>query len=192
MIESGSSGSGGGGGGGGSKSKQVSTRSGGSSSGQEVVEHKARPLSSFYDNNQSMDEDEATLANSLTVRGDTLTVCDELLEDDGRKFFDLLLRIAESRYHYRDELSGLDASEFDDDDFDDLTDDSENDDDDDLTDDSQDEDSDYLEEQRMQVRPPPPPPLPPPSPSLSLSLPLSLSLSLTLSLSLSLSLRGGG
>merc|ERR1719331_1971458 len=89
MIESGSSGSGGGGGGGGSKSKQVSTRSGGSSSGQEVVEHKARPLSSFYDNNQSMDEDEATLANSLTVRGDTLTVCDELLEDDGRTFFDL-------------------------------------------------------------------------------------------------------
>ena len=189
MIESGSSGSGGGGGGGGSKSKQVSTRSGGSSSGQEVVEHKARPLSSFYDNNQSMDEDEATLANSLTVRGDTLTVCDELLEDDGRTFFDLLLRIAESRYHYRDELSGFDASEFDDDDFDDLTDDSENDDDDDLTDDSQDEDSDYLEEQRMQVRPPSPPSslFPPPSPSLSPSLSLSLSLSLPLSLT-----EGGG
>merc|ERR1711904_206510 len=74
---------------------------------------------------QSYDEDEATLANSLTVRGDMLAVCDELLEDDGVKFFDLLLKIAESRYHYRDELSGLDAADFD-------------------------EDSDYLEEQRME------------------------------------------
>merc|ERR1739848_814574 len=93
---------------------------------------------------QSYDEDEATLANSLTVRGDMLAVCDELLEDDGVKFFDLLLKIAESRYHYRDELSGLDAADFDDDDFDDLTDDDDLTDEDEDESDEDDEDSDYL------------------------------------------------
>ena len=84
------------------------------------------------DDSDSDSEDEATLANSLTVKGDVLTVSDDLLEDDGGKFFDLMIKIAESRYHYRDDLDT--DSAFEDDDLDDLS----------------EEDSEYLEEQRME------------------------------------------
>ncbi|QDZ23273.1 stress response protein NST1 [Chloropicon primus] len=124
------------------------TAGGRQSSGSQGGAKKSR-LNPTYDSGGEDSSEDMTLSNSLTVRGDMLTVCDDLLEDDGQRFFDLLLKIAESRYHYRDELSGLDAAEFDDDDFDDLTDDE-----DDLTDeddeDTDNEDSDYLEEQRME------------------------------------------
>lgn len=138
------------------KAREIENRArqqgGGAVSSQQPEAKRSRLLpSAAFDGESSEDSSgEATLANSLTVRGDMLTICDELLADDGKRFFDLLLKIAESRYHYRDELSGLDAAEFDDDDFDDLSEE-----DDDLTDESDDddtdnEDSDYLEEQRME------------------------------------------
>ena len=138
------------------KAREIENRArqqgGGAVSSQQPEAKRSRLLpSAAFDGESSEDSSgEATLANSLTVRGDMLTICDELLADDGKRFFDLLLKIAESRYHYRDELSDLDAAEFDDDDFDDLSEE-----DDDLTDESDDddtdnEDSDYLEEQRME------------------------------------------
>jgi len=91
-----------------------------------------------YDADFDDDYGEPSLAHSLTVKGDVLTVTDELLENGGSKFFDLMMRIAESRYHYQDDFDAMNA--FDDDD----------DEDDDDFDDLSEEDSDFLEEQRME------------------------------------------
>ena len=97
---------------------------------------------------ESWDDDDAALANSLTVKGGALTVTDELLEDDGRRFFSLIEKLAEKRMKQADYF---DADPIYDDDDDDLSADEDDDDIPDLTSDElSDDDSEYLEEQRME------------------------------------------
>jgi hypothetical protein len=63
--------------------------------------------------------DHFNFGNSLTVKGGILTVADDLLKNDGKKFLDMMERLAERRMQ-REEEAGLDQDEYyDDDDEDD-------------------------------------------------------------------------
>ena len=114
--------------------------------------HERRSLAGFGSGHsvggESWDDDDDALANSLTVKQGALTVTDELLEDDGRRFFSLIEKLAEKRMKQADYF---DADPVYDDDDDDLSADEEDDDIPDLTSDElSDDDSEYLEEQRME------------------------------------------
>ncbi|CAO3600857.1 unnamed protein product [Absidia cylindrospora] len=84
--------------------------------------------------------DHFTFGNSLTVKGGILTVADDLLKNDGKKFLDMMERLAERRMQREDEMDLEQDDEYYDD---------EDDDDDDIYDDGNEEDT-RTEEQRME------------------------------------------
>ena len=137
------------GGGGGSGGSGPSGSGGGSeSSGTRLGDRDRRAAAGHSSGGESWDDDDAALANSLTVKGGALTVTDELLEDDGRRFFSLIEKLAEKRMKQADYF---DADPGYDDDDDDLSGEDEDGDLPDLTSDElSDDDSEYLEEQRME------------------------------------------
>jgi hypothetical protein len=61
--------------------------------------------------------DHFNFGNSLTVKGGILTVADDLLKNDGKKFLDMMERLAERRMQ-REEEAGVDQDEYYDDDDD--------------------------------------------------------------------------
>ncbi|ETS62645.1 hypothetical protein PaG_03289 [Moesziomyces aphidis] len=87
------------------------------------------------------------LGSSLTVKGGILTVADDMLKNDGRKFLEMMEQLAERRMH-REELTNAELAPSDDEDDVDGPDDV---DDEDIDDDEDDEEDDILtEEQRME------------------------------------------
>ncbi|KAI9275305.1 salt tolerance down-regulator-domain-containing protein [Helicostylum pulchrum] len=99
---------------------------------------------------------ESELTNTLTVSGSIITVADDLLKNDGKKFLDMMERLAETKMRKEKEVANMDNDEDDDDnegDDDDDDDDDEDDDDDDEDDENEDEDDEEdtrTEEQRME------------------------------------------
>ncbi|KAM3582985.1 Stress response protein nst1 [Umbelopsis sp. WA50703] len=83
--------------------------------------------------------DHFNFGNSLTVKGGILTVADDLLKNDGKKFLDMMERLAERRMQ-REEEAGIDQDDYYDDDDEE---------DDDAYEDEVDEDT-MTEEQRME------------------------------------------
>ncbi|KAI8577955.1 hypothetical protein K450DRAFT_249208 [Umbelopsis ramanniana AG] len=76
-------------------------------------------LSSRHGEHMMGNGDHFNFGNSLTVKGGILTVADDLLKNDGKKFLDMMERLAERRMQ-REEEAGLDQDEYyDDDDEDD-------------------------------------------------------------------------
>lgn len=73
--------------------------------------------------------------------GGVLTIADDLLKDGGRKFIEMMERLAERRIRREDEMSS-DAERFDDDDEDEDEEEYESDDDEDYEDEYEDEDED--------------------------------------------------
>lgn len=72
-----------------------------------------------HDEHMMSNGDHFNFGNSLTVKGGILTVADDLLKNDGKKFLDMMERLAERRMQ-REEEAGLDQDEYyDDDDEDD-------------------------------------------------------------------------
>ncbi|CBQ71211.1 conserved hypothetical protein [Sporisorium reilianum SRZ2] len=87
------------------------------------------------------------LGSSLTVKGGILTVADDMLKNDGRKFLEMMEQLAERRMH-REELTNAELAASDDEDDADGPDDV---DDDDIDEEEDDEEDDILtEEQRME------------------------------------------
>lgn len=87
------------------------------------------------------------LGSSLTVKGGILTVADDMLKNDGRKFLEMMEQLAERRMH-REELTNAELAASDDEDDVDGPDDV---DDEDLDEEDEDEEDEILtEEQRME------------------------------------------
>ncbi|GAC98555.1 hypothetical protein PHSY_006149 [Pseudozyma hubeiensis SY62] len=87
------------------------------------------------------------LGSSLTVKGGILTVADDMLKNDGRKFLEMMEQLAERRMH-REELTHAELGASDDEDDVDGPDDV---DDEDIDEEDEDEEDDILtEEQRME------------------------------------------
>ncbi|ORY87943.1 salt tolerance down-regulator-domain-containing protein [Protomyces lactucae-debilis] len=82
--------------------------------------------------------------NSLTVKGGVLTVADDLLKNDGKKFIEMMEQLAERRMQ-REEEAALEAQEYDDEDDDEYDDDIDSED----YDDEEEEQDALTEEQRM-------------------------------------------
>uniref|UniRef100_V5E6S9 Stress response protein NST1 n=2 Tax=Kalmanozyma brasiliensis (strain GHG001) TaxID=1365824 RepID=V5E6S9_KALBG len=88
------------------------------------------------------------LGSSLTVKGGILTVADDMLKNDGRKFLEMMEQLAERRMH-REELTNAELAASEDEEDVDGADDPE--DDDDADEEEDDEEDDILtEEQRME------------------------------------------
>ncbi|PWY98901.1 hypothetical protein BCV70DRAFT_207629 [Testicularia cyperi] len=87
------------------------------------------------------------LGSSLTVKGGILTVADDMLKNDGRKFLEMMEQLAERRMH-REEITAADlaSEDIDDDHPDDV------DDEDDLDEEDEDDEDDEIltDEQRME------------------------------------------
>ncbi|KAK9486717.1 salt tolerance down-regulator-domain-containing protein [Lipomyces starkeyi] len=94
--------------------------------------------------NHDIPRDFFNFGNSLTVQGGILTVADDLLKNDGKKFIEMMEQLAERRMAREEEA--LAATEYDDDDdYDDEEDDE------DYEDDEEDDEADSMsEEQRME------------------------------------------
>jgi hypothetical protein len=90
-------------------------------------EHSYDDDMSGDDYSDAYDEDRAPteffkFGNSLTVKGGVLTVADDLLKNDGKKFIEMMEQLAERRMQ-REEEAALEAQEYDDEDDDDYDDD---------------------------------------------------------------------
>lgn len=53
--------------------------------------------------NKSEEDDSFNFGKSLTVKGGILTVADDLLKNDGKKFLEMMERLAERRMRTRDD-----------------------------------------------------------------------------------------
>lgn len=83
------------------------------------VTHETHLPMDRHDEHMMGNGDHFNFGNSLTVKGGILTVADDLLKNDGKKFLDMMERLAERRMQ-REEEAGLDQDEYyDDDDEDD-------------------------------------------------------------------------
>ncbi|KAG2193000.1 hypothetical protein INT47_002551 [Mucor saturninus] len=114
-----------------------------------------RPKDNEDDDNLSTKSNQSEeLSNTLTVQGSIITVADDLLKNDGKKFLDMMERLAERKMRKEREVAESDDDDDDDneDEEDDDDDDDEEDDDDhdEEDDDDDDEEDSRTEEQRME------------------------------------------
>lgn len=108
---------------------------------------KRNPVPSTRRRGTNDGNDPFGLGSSLTVKGGILTVADDMLKNDGRKFLEMMEQLAERRMH-REELTNTELAASDDEEDVDGPDDV---DDEDIDEEEEDEEDDILtEEQRME------------------------------------------
>lgn len=83
-----------------------------------VIRRKStiRPKEEDDDNLSTKSNQSEELSNTLTVQGSIITVADDLLKNDGKKFLDMMERLAERKMRKEREVTESDEEEDDDDD----------------------------------------------------------------------------